>query len=124
MSEVLIKKFPKAYTISMPEEPKTKVEVFLKNLYELSISDYKKLCETVDQESKVGWWKQLQLAMRKGQAAIKNGHQKDVSRAEDKSVKYEKTFGNEKGSFYQKKMSVGRLPAEGKKRSLGRVYNK
>ncbi len=47
-----------------------------------------------------------------------------MSRAEDKSVKYEKMLGNEKGSFYQKKTSVGRLPAEGKKRSLGRVYNK
>lgn len=59
MSEYLLKLYPKDYTLNIPKNPKNKVEVFLKNLYELEAASYKKLCETVDQESKIIWWKQL-----------------------------------------------------------------
>jgi hypothetical protein len=44
MTELLLKFYPKEYTRSIIANPRSRIEVFMKNLYELEEENYSKLC--------------------------------------------------------------------------------
>ena len=61
LAEYLVKIYPKDYKICKPLSINPNIHEFLENLYGLTSNDYKKLLDTLDMQSKITWWRTMQI---------------------------------------------------------------